>query len=1175
MRGTFKKNILITMLSLFAISGLLIGLFTYREKYVNNKVANLKEAQDLVALTYNEVNDDSVKTVNTETGEQGDICEFVEFNAFFTQDLNNDGIAERVDGACRNINDTAQLYFRFTVLSKGYLKNGKIKINGENFKLDTAIPVDTVISKSYIEPDTKQIDFVEKVQNGTQKIIASKITPRISNINDYSKSNNTIVFEGTYVYENDLGEEVEVPVKKICNLTVDWYGTLETQISKDKPLVFSNENIVNEESGNVDLEFSVKVIEKNNYYTEGLILDSNVVEVKIPQVKGYSAINAKVTNENINFEYDEETGILRITRKSTIDENGNVTASIPYVNEYNIVMTYPAEIYDDNEKESLVITVPVESYYTGYNNPRAEFDNEIAQNIAKSNVAQTNLAITYENPKGDVYEFKANIGEYITTPNKRYVVSKKETIKAYNNVLSEEQDLYEVRWTFLRGNSGNITKAEMQYTNPETLNNDSFDKYTTNVGIYFEGATTMLGQNGYIKVYDADKNGDEALLATFYTNDWEEYNKQNPYIYDQSVKNIRVEISESNKNSTLVVHHVKEINNEELSKKYTEEEFESLNILSTYLTGKVYDTEFLDEENRTGVAYYEDEKSVASISINKSKIATTETNKNEIITIKTQSGYNKSKWQNSEFIVAMPQGISTLNINSVTCLNDVVEISGYNVVNENGTYLIKIVTKNDTPLDNIQINIDCDITPDSTLPTTTDRVSLYAYNQNYESYDFPVEDVYDTNNNGDKKDIVGFASDELQLVAPTGLITYQTATDYNDDLDDEKTMAPNVAEVTKEQRTAQINIDVLNNYSSFVTNSKILGKIPYQGNTYVITDGDLESTFTTKLASKVELSVAQNNKQDFNNDKLQQLQGKIKVYYSENEKPTNDISLSSNGWIAEEDVADFSKMKSYLIDLGDFNIDIGDDIGFKYTVSIPEGVEYEKVSYSEHAVYFDLNTPDGLLADYTEPNKLGIKIVRKYNLNLTKNVLGKQKLVKNALYLLETGEKNKDSYKAYIELTDENGSISLKDLYVEKVYKLTELKCEDDYEVADGSLEFKVIENEQTEELEIQVIAEGAGYNNSYIENNTVNISVQDKVRFDLNITKYRSGTDNKIAGIDYLITAGEQGNLNYEAYKRTTNDEGVISLDNLYLNKIYTVEETKTSENFAISQGKLKFRIL
>ena len=1178
---SFPSIMKLSTIVIIILSIVVFGL-AKREKTKINELANLNSAQAKVSLSYDEVTDNTVESLDESTGEVNGICEFVEFSSFFTQDLNEDGIAERVNGACTSIEESAQLYFRFAVLSKGYLENAKIEINGENFKLDTAIPKDNVIPRTYIESDTREIQLAERVQNGTQKNIISKITPRITTINDYSRNDNTVIFTGTFCYTDENNNEIRIPVRKVCNLTVDWYGELNTEIISKEALNFSNENIVNDDGDSIDLEFSVKTRENKNYYNKGLILDSNVVAIRIPDLKGYSATNAVCNDENVEYTFDKNTKTLTITRKSEINENGEVVKKLANTNEYSVVITYPAEVYDDNMKESLVITVPIETYYTGYNNPNSAFENEIAYNIAKSNVARANIALTYEKPEDDVFELKTVIGEYVTSPTKRYVVSKKETIKAYSGDESEEPDLYEVKWSFHRGDDGVVKKTIMDYTKSEDLDEDSFDDYTTNIGIYFDGALATLGLNGTINVYDADKSGEDALIHTFTKDDWSEYTKDNPYLYENGIKDIRVEISESNKNSSFIVHKIKEIDNETLANRYTQNEFKEKDILYTYLTGKVYDeTENLTTLTRTGVAYYEDEKSIAKISVYTNKIATTETKENEIIRVTTESGFNKSKWKDGEFVVELPEGIKSLKLNNVT--SSKVSISAYTSEVVNGKYIIRILTQNDELVDNVDISIDCDITPDSTMPTTIDRVNLYAYNANYNNYDFPVDDTYDVNNNGktidendnSKNDKVGFASCELQIVAPSGLITYQTATNYDDSEEDEITIAPNVAEVKKSQRIATINVDVLNNYSSTVTNTRILGKIPYENNTYVITNGDLGSTFTTVLQDKITLTTAMNNKQSFDNQKMNDLRSHINIYYSAQETPTNDISDASNGWIAEDNVTDYSEMKSYLIDLGDFEINKDDDIGFSYNVAIPqEGVEYEDVSYSQHAVYFDLNTVDGKLADYTEPNKLGIRITRKFDLTINKTILGRETLVPNAVYLLETGVKGNDNYESHIVLTDENGQINISGLYVGRVYSLSEMKTEDDYEVASGILEFIVRENSETKELEVSINNEGAGYKTHSINNDKMIINVEDRVRYDLDVVKYRKGTNVKIPGITYMISTGTIGDDNYQAYKKVTDADGKISLDNLYLDTEYTIEEFKTTDIFAPSEGSFKFII-
>ena len=53
----------------------------------------------------------------------------------------------------------------------------------------------------------------------------------------------------------------------------------------------------------------------------------------------------------------------------------------------------------------------------------------------------------------------------------------------------------------------------------------------------------------------------------------------------------------------------------------------------------------------------------------------------------------------------------------------------------------------------------------------------------------------------------------------------------------------------------------------------------------------------------------------------EELKDIVTIYYSEKVNPSKDISDSSNGWKRSPD--DWSKVKSYLIDFGDYIIQAG------------------------------------------------------------------------------------------------------------------------------------------------------------------------------------------------------------------------------------------------------------
>ena len=81
----------------------------------------------------------------------------------------------------------------------------------------------------------------------------------------------------------------------------------------------------------------------------------------------------------------------------------------------------------------------------------------------------------------------------------------------------------------------------------------------------------------------------------------------------------------------------------------------------------------------------------------------------------------------------------------------------------------------------------------------------------------------------------------------------------------------------------------------------------------------------------------------------------------------------------EDEVTDFSKIRTYAIDLGDYQIQKGEEYICTYEIQVPQNVSYNDVTYSSHAIYFYLETDEGKLLDQTETNKL-IKAEEKQDL---------------------------------------------------------------------------------------------------------------------------------------------------------------------------------------------------
>ena len=105
----------------------------------------------------------------------------------------------------------------------------------------------------------------------------------------------------------------------------------------------------------------------------------------------------------------------------------------------------------------------------------------------------------------------------------------------------------------------------------------------------------------------------------------------------------------------------------------------------------------------------------------------------------------------------------------------------------------------------------------------------------------------------------------------------------------------------------------------------------------------------------------------------------------------------------------------------------------------------------------------------------------------------------------------------------------------------------------------------------MQVLQNGAGYKNNSINNDNVFVKVEDRSRYNVVLTKYRSLKDTKIEGITYNIHGifdNEEKNI-----IRRTNASGELKLDNIYLDKIYTIKELYSVDGYDLSDGELQFK--
>lgn len=1156
-----KKQIVIGLIIFTILIALISSIL-----FINYKKRNSYTGEIARSMAYPQVQEGEEKIDGTDS---------ITFDAFFLRDLNGDGYAEKLRGSARSIGGEDTIYMELNVLSEGHLEDGIIEINSDNFYFQTALPRDNEIKENAIGSNIKQIKL-NTINNGTQKMITGMMrsgdyaqgstkTAAIGNdINKYSKIN-SITLRGTQVetvIDRDGNKtEKRIPIEKTVSFNVDWHGTTKSEI----PNILANkqnltqsqklETAIDEENNEFKTEFNIGIQETKS----DLILSKAHIETEVPELSGYAPIKVEVVGTNVTYTYDSETRKLVAEKEAVLNENGVIksqaydgTYGTARYNKFKVIITYPLEAYQKLGESDVFQEMLVNGYYEGFNNANEEFVNPY-----KSNVSTGNFTLHISNPpQGTAARFDIYVGKLIYSPTRRYVVSKENMLKIYNEISDTSvNDTYIVNWSASTGETGNSTGLLLQENGSvdgqivdEFIKRDgssiSMESITSNIGIYFANPRSMLGDDGWIKVFDVET---DELLETFNKDNWSKYTSSKPYKYERPVKHIRIETSSTNINASLNIYNIKSLDTEYVTENFTREEFDELTQIKSTLNGYLGGTYINTSIAR---ATYEAPYAKTDMQISQSTLSTQETKENMQITIKAEGdeASNQVMWLNGVFLLKLPKEILNLEINSVLSSDEKVKIISYEYYEESGDKFVKINTENSKPT-KFDIVIDCNMTPDPRMATKTDSIILYSYNENASDYWSSDKDIYDINGNLNVEEKIGKISKNISFVSPNLILTNETVTDY--DTKGSVVISPQIAILSKEQRTANINIEIKNNYLGPTSDVIILGRVPFDNNKYVISGKEMGSNFTVSMQNEISMTEA--------------LIDKAKVYYSENGDATKDLSDSNNGWT--QTPSDFSKVKSYLIDLTSHVFERNETAQFSYTIRIPEGLSYNQISYSHHAMYFSLNTPEGKYRTQLEPNKIGLMIGKEYNLEVIKYQTGTSKLVGGATYsIIEDGEE-----EGKTRVTGVDGKLVLNNLYVDRTYVIKEIKSPVSYELSSGEIKFKTSEeNGQLKATVIDGNARGIRALQPDEENGyRVQVDVEDEVKPSIKIIKTEKGSDAKLRGIRFKITGEglpENGKI------LTTNLDGEVNLSGLHIGTQYILEEIKANGYYL--ESPIKFMI-
>ena len=829
----------------------------------------------------------------------------VEFDAYFNADSHNQMF---------EINsEDAMLYLKINIMNAGYLENGVIEFQNANFKLRDGISNDNIQ-----KIDSNKISL-NKINNGSDITIELPIEIlRDENVSiDYFSKEVTAKFTGTYV--DGEGDEYNIE-KEVAN-KLSWNATAESELKAE-----NTKFIPYEENGNYGVLVQTKIT--SNIKDATLPVKTTNIEVIAPTINNtfptsatVIALKTEATNGktdgldfgSANYTYDAEQGKVSINTSNVEDsvswKKGTDEYLVTYLFEGEEIYTYAAE----NGIES---------------------ETSITSNIAVYNGTELNVTnsvinpIRYTESLGNITDFAISAP---TELSKGYMYM---NYTAKNKVETEYTNKYTVTISNAKlVNSLQLIQSTDRFINAEeetgltTIGKNNY-AYNKRVEISQAIFNKILGEDGTITV--KDNNG--SVLGVI---NKETALENGAYILD---------ISENN-NNKLVIETTAPVMEGQLELSiakalkgkidYSKEQIKDFKKIETEFTGKANDT---SEKYMTKTTLREPETKVG-LEINKTDLTTVLKNENvEIRAILDSSSEYNALFEAPTLKIVLPKSIKEVSVKSINLLLDNgLKIDKANLAEEDGHKVINITFKGEQSGYAINaeykgaiIVINTDLTLDNLAPSATESIKLQYINEN----------DYATKTEGTVKT-------EVNVVAPYGIVTANGIDNFKEGEGEIQTISNDAQtveiETYSEARTATVSGTIINNYANDISNVRILGRIPAEGNKNIEDGSEMGSNLTTPMTSDLRVSGIED----------------YTIYYSEKVDANNNLEDAANGWTTKRT----EKSSSYLITLNEDVMKTGTKAEFSYNISIPANMTHNNSTYEMYKVYYNNNTEIGTIEE--------------------------------------------------------------------------------------------------------------------------------------------------------------------------------------------------------------------
>ena len=903
-----------------------------------------------------------------------------------------------------------------------------------------------------------------------------------------------------------------------------------------------NDILISSDSNNLDIGNFVKTKAiRFNYFDNNKLKDNSQVELYNKETGALiHTFNKEEIIKYIKEDYKIDSNVKKL---KFVLKNIDLYYDSQYYSPFSIISLKTVDdkmIKDSRTREAFNKLYAIQSNY------------QISTNNVNTTVFGSAPYIESNRSLVTYYNTYFNDNYYYKTTDNRSV-AKTGAIRVYKG-NEPTDDLYTTTWVI---NSGNRRESNFQiisnngerFAENNSLVNKSYSKFH---GMRFPvSPKAMLGDDGWIKVYNNDTND---LIAAFNSSNWGSYIDK-PFVYENDVANIRVLTSKLVNPTMFKIENVMNISDKEVVDEINKDKFGKLNYINKHIdySSKLTanSSAFTGNGNADiSVNYYELNPIVYHSG---SLLLSTYKSRSESFTINLgtiapNDAIDPKSWRDSIVLMEFPEDI--VDLKDVRLTGNNVNVSGYEVIDKDGKKFLKAYLSAEELKSQQSITFSAIITVNPVADNKVTSTKVYVYNKENDKYLYEsnnsyeryvsrddVKDVYDINGDGNKEEKIGYVEVPTSIVAPQELHINQKIINYNTDGD--VVNAPNIGVIDGNGTgKATVVVQLKNNFPPSVTNVKILGAIPFKNNKGLLSGANLDSKNNTFMTGPIKIP--------------DNLKSKVKVYYSENEDINRSWTLNDNQWKTEDQITDWSKVKNYYVDYGDKVFNVNELTEFSYEVNVPKNVTYNQPTFASNAVNVDLNTQDGMLNTAAEANKVGVQLLKRFNLEIDVKKKATDKKLQGLIYSAKLdGEENSRT-----GITNNDGIATINGLLVDKEYTLEKISNEDNYISENSKLKFKVVENNGN--MVLQFIDGQNKVISSEIIQPTENISTKVKMNFEyiskynITLNKVDVATNDPLKSVQYELYEGEQLSRIYR-----TDKNGNAIFKKLVPGIEYTLKET------------------